>query len=133
MYRHLQEVRAATMGEPTGKKLFMSDHTLTIQTSRTASALVLAPQGEIGTHEAPTVQQAVKEAFESKPAKVVIDLSGVGYMATSGLATLVQAAQISKATNVPLVLCNLQERVQAVMEICRLTKIFKIVPTQADA
>lgn len=133
MYRHLQEVRAATMGEPTGKKLFMSDHTLSIQTSRTASALVLAPQGDVATHEAPAMQQAVKEAFESKPAKVVIDLSGVGYMATSGLATLVLAAQLSNKSKIPLVLCSVQERVKAVIDISRLTNFFKIVPTQADA
>jgi anti-sigma B factor antagonist len=79
------------------------------------------------------MQQAVKEAFESKPAKIVIDLAGVSYMATSGLATLVQAAQLSNKTKVPLVLCGLQERVKAVIEISRLTSFFKIVATTNDA
>jgi anti-sigma B factor antagonist len=106
---------------------------LIIHTQRTASALVLAPQGEIATHEAPTMQQAVKEAFESRPAKVVIDLTSVSYMATSGLATLVQAAQQSNKTKIPLVLCGLQERVKAVIDISRLTSFFKIVGTQAEA
>jgi anti-anti-sigma factor len=112
----------------------MADSTpLQIQTQRTPSALVLAPQGEIATHEAPTMQHAVKEAFDARPPKVVIDLSSVSYMATSGLATLVQAAQQSNKTKIPLVLCGLQERVKAVIDISRLTSFFKIVGSRDEA
>lgn len=112
----------------------MADHPpLIINTQKTSGALVLSPQGEIATHEAPSMQVAVKEAFEARPTKIIIDLSGVTYMATSGVAALVQAAQLSNKTKVPLVLCGLQDRVRAVFDISRLTGFFKIVPTLAEA
>ncbi|MBX3383507.1 MAG: STAS domain-containing protein [Phycisphaeraceae bacterium] len=89
-------------------------------------AAVVAPEGEVGYHEAPTLRQALREAFDRKPARLVADLSGVTYMATPGLATLVEALQISKRTQTPLVLCALSGRVRAVFEIARLHTVFTI-------
>ena len=90
--------------------------------------VALSPIGEVGYHEAPALRTAIKEAFERKPSKLVVNLSGVSYMATPGVATLVEALQISKRTGVPLVLCNLTDRVRAIFEIARLQTVFKIVP-----
>lgn len=90
--------------------------------------VILSPVGEVGYHEAPALRTAIKEAFERKPRRMVVNLSGVSYMATPGVATLVEALQISKRTTVPLVLCNLTDRVRAIFEIARLQTVFKIVP-----
>jgi anti-anti-sigma factor len=95
-------------------------------TVREGGALVLTPLGEVGYHEAPILRNAIREAFDKKPARVVTDLTGVSYMATPGLATLVEALQISKRTKVPLVLCCLTDRVRAVFEIARLHTVFTI-------
>ena len=95
-------------------------------------ALVTA-EGDIGYHEAPTLRNAIKEAYDAKPARVVVDLSGVAYMATPGLATLVEALQMSKRSQVVLVLCGLTDRVRAVFEIARLHTVFRIVPDAATA
>jgi anti-anti-sigma factor len=89
---------------------------------------VVSPEGEIGYHEAPTLQQSIRAAFDKRPKRMVIDLAGVSYMATPGVATLVEALQIGKRTNTSLVLCGLTERVRAVFEIARLNTVFKIVP-----
>lgn len=96
-------------------------------------AVVLAPSGDIGYHEAPTLQQAVREAFDGRSRRVVIDLTGVPYMATPGLAALVQALQMSKRDRVPLVLCGLSERVRAVFEIAKLHSVFTIVTDSSAA
>ncbi len=96
-------------------------------------AVVVAAEGEIGYHEAPTYRNALREAFDKKPRLLVADLTGVGYMATPGLATLVEGLQISKKTGLPFVLCGLNDRVRAVFEIARLHTVFKIVPDVATA
>lgn len=93
---------------------------------RPNGALVLSPQGEVGYHEAPTLRTAIKDAFDKKPSRLVANLIGVSYMATPGLATLVEALQISKRTSTPLVLCGLTDRVRAVFEIARLNTVFRI-------
>lgn len=99
--------------------------TVTSET-REGGFLVLTPSGEVGYHEAPMLRNAVREAFDKKPKRVVANLGGVSYMATPGLATLVEALQISKRTQIPLVLCCLTDRVRAVFEIARLHTVFKI-------
>ncbi len=94
---------------------------------------VVSPVGDIGTHEAPTLRNAIRGAYDKKPSKLVVDLSGVTYMATAGLATLVEALQLAKKSSTQLVLCGMQERVLAVFEISRLTSVFKIVKTKEEA
>lgn len=93
-----------------------------------AGAIVVAAEGDIGYHEAPAFRTALKEAADRRPKRLIADLSGVAYMATPGLATLVEALKNSKASGVPLILCGMNDRVRAVFEIARLHTVFKIVP-----
>lgn len=101
--------------------------TLVIRSEARDGATILAPSGEVGYHEAPTLRVSLREALDRKPARLVVNLVAVHYMATPGLATLIEALQISKKTQVPLVLCGLNERVRAVFEIARLQTVFRIV------
>lgn len=106
---------------------------LNVTTHERSGVTILVPAGEIGYHEAPVLQTAIKAAYEKKPRKLVIDLAAVSYMATPGLATLVEGLQISKKINTPLVLAGLTERVLAVFEIARLNTVFKITGNVDDA
>lgn len=95
--------------------------------TKRGDAVVVSPSGEIATHEAPAMRQAIRGALDAKPPRVVIDLGAVSYMATAGLATLVEALQIANRNGAKLVLCSLQDRVRTVFEISRLTSVFRIV------
>jgi anti-sigma B factor antagonist len=99
---------------------------LNIKSESRAGTVIISPDGEVGYHEAPVLRAALREALDRKPPKLVANLAGISYMATPGLATLVEALQISKKTQVPLVLCGLTDRVRAVFEIARLQTVFKI-------
>lgn len=85
-----------------------------------------APAGDIGTHEAPALRQAIREAMDKRPSKIIVDLTGVPYMATAGLATLVEAMNLTRKAGSTLVLAGMHERVKAVFDISRLTSLFKI-------
>lgn len=89
--------------------------------------VIVAPKGEIGYQEAPSFRTYFRQAFDKRPTKVIADMSAVSYMSTPGLATLVEALQISKKQGTPLVLCGLSERVRAIFEIARLQTVFTIV------
>jgi len=106
---------------------------LSVTIREQGGAVVVTVGGEIGYHEAPSLRASIKEAYEKKPRRLVADLSGVTYMATPGLATLVEALQIAKRTQTVLVLCGLTERVRAIFEIARLHTVFKIVGTVDEA
>lgn len=94
---------------------------------------VVAPEGEIGYQEAPEFRTQLRSAFDAGSKRVIADLSGVTYMSTPGVATLVEALQMSKKNGVPLVLCGLSERVRAIFEIARLHTVFRIVGTLNEA
>lgn len=102
---------------------------LKLTVSQVPGAFVLSPVGEIGSVEAPTLRVAVKDAYSKQPPRLVVDLAGITYMSTAGVATLVEALQISRKTQIPLVLAGMQERVRAVFEIARLHTVFKMAPT----
>ncbi len=106
---------------------------LSVEVQDRSGVTILIPAGEIGYHEAPVLQTAIRAAYDKKPRKLVIDLKGVAYMATPGLATLVEGLQISKKVNTPLVLTGLTERVLAVFEIARLNTVFRITSSVDEA
>lgn len=113
----------------------MADPTPLAVTSTThaTGAVIISPRGDIGYHEAPALRNVIREAFDKRPRAMIVDLSGVEYMATPGLATLVEALQVSKKTSMPLTLTGLSERVRAVFEIARLHTVFRITPDLATA
>ena len=106
---------------------------LTVTLTEQDGMVILTPRGEIGFQEAPSFKTYFKDAFDRKARRIIADLSQVSYMATPGLATLVEALQISKKGGTQLVLCGLSERVRAIFEIARLQKVFSIVDDLAAA
>jgi anti-sigma B factor antagonist len=102
-------------------------------TAHPSGAIILSPGGEIGYHEAPALQNALHQAFERRPRAVIIDLSRVHYMSTSGVAALVEALQISRRCGAPLFLMGLSDRVKAVFDITRLQSAFRIVQNVESA
>ncbi len=110
-----------------------SGDALSVKMFNRDGAAVLAPSGEIGYQEAPAFKNHIKQAYETKPTKMVVDLTGVSYMGTPGVATLVEALQVSRKTRTPLILCSLNERVRAIFDIARLTTVFTITDTLDEA
>ncbi len=95
--------------------------------------LFLFPEGDVDLHRSPALRDQLRKAAQKKPKRLVVDLSGVPYMDSSGVATLVEAMQITRKQSTALVLCGLQDRVRSIFEIARLDMVFKIVPDAAAA
>jgi anti-anti-sigma factor len=100
---------------------------------REGGVAVVRPQGDIGYHEAPVFRASLREALDKKSVRLIADLSGVSYMATPGVSTLVEALQISKKSTTRLVLCGMNERVRAIFEIARIHNLFNITATVDEA
>lgn len=91
--------------------------------------VVLMPSGDVDLSSSRELQQSVKQAMEGKPSRVVVDLTNVPYMDSSGVATLVEAMQIARKQATKLVLCAMQSKVRSIFEIARLDRVFTIVDT----
>lgn len=86
----------------------------------------IRPQGDIDLSSSTSFRQTLQATLTSGSCPVVIDLEGVGYMDSSGVATLVEALQICKRANRDLRLARPNERVASIFQISKLDTVFTI-------
>ena len=89
---------------------------------------VLPLEGEIDLHVSPRVAESIRALIEQKPQRLVIDLSRVTYIDSSGLAALIEGMQNVEAYGGKFVLAGVQENVRPIFEIARLDQVFIIFP-----
>jgi anti-sigma B factor antagonist len=89
---------------------------------------VLPLKGEIDLHVAPSVTASLNAMIAKKPRRLVIDLSGVTYIDSAGLAALIEAMQKVEGYGGKFLLAGLQETVRSIFEISRLDQVFHIFP-----
>ena len=89
---------------------------------------VLPLEGEIDLHVSPRVAGALGAMIDQKPQRLVVDLSNVTYIDSSGLAVLIEAMQNVEAYGGKFILAGLQENVRPIFEIARLDQVFIIFP-----
>ena len=96
-------------------------------------AVILQPDGDVDLASSPTLRTSLQDTQLDSGARIVIDLSNVQYMDSSGVATLVECLQRTRNAGAELHLCHLNERVLSVFQIARLDGVFSIVGTVDDA
>jgi len=106
---------------------------LIIDASEFDGGTVLKPIGDIDLSQSSILRESIATANGRRRPKLVVDLSEVPYMDSSGVATLVEAMQVARRQGTRLILCGLQKRVQSIFEIARLNDVFVICPTVDDA
>jgi anti-sigma B factor antagonist len=89
---------------------------------------VLPLEGEIDLHVSPRVAGALGAMIEQKPQRLVVDLSKVTYIDSSGLAVLIEGMQNVEAYGGKFILAGLQDNVRPIFEIARLDQVFIIFP-----
>src|SRR5947209_7482373 len=94
-------------------------------TRRQGDAVVATVQGDVDLHNSPELRGALLELLhKGKPRKLVLNLGGVSYMDSSGIAVLVEALGQVRRAGGKVYLTNLQPRVKSILEIARLNTIF---------
>lgn len=105
-----------------------------IQRVRTSGqTLVVDVAGDIDLHRSPEFQQSLMKLLDHRPRRIVINLAGVKYMDSSGVASLVKLLSRVRRDQIDLKLCNLTDRVRSVFEITRLDSVFPICGTEQEA
>ena len=89
---------------------------------------VLPLEGEIDLHVAPRIATSLSAMIEEKPPQLVVDLSRVTYIDSSGLAVLIEGMQNVEGYGGKFSLAGLQENVRPIFEIARLDQVFRIYP-----
>lgn len=87
---------------------------------------VLPLEGEIDLHVSPGIAASLSAMAGDKPQQLVVDLSRVSYIDSSGLAVLIEAMQNVAQYGGKFALAGLQDGVRPIFEIARLDQVFRI-------
>lgn len=88
--------------------------------------IILKIEGEVDLIHSPQFRIELMQVLDDGVDRLIIDLSGVPFMDSSGVATLVEALQVQRKKTSKLVLCNLQQKVRSIFDISRLDMVFTI-------
>ncbi|MFA5068918.1 MAG: STAS domain-containing protein [Candidatus Omnitrophota bacterium] len=89
--------------------------------------------GDIDINSSPEVREFFEKGLKGKMMKVLVNLSGVPYVDSSGLATLVEMLKKTRSYGGRLRISNLAPKVKSLFEITKLEKLFEIFDAAEDA
>lgn len=89
--------------------------------------------GELDLSRSPALRTELLQVVAERHPRLVIDLTDVPYMDSSGVATLIEALQQVRQHAGRMILCGLQPKVRSIFEIARLDMVFTIVDTMDQA
>ncbi len=92
------------------------------------NAIILALSGRLDAYTASTLRHSLNDALENGHTALVIDLSGVTFVDSSGLAVLVSGMKHARQAAGDLHLACLQEQVSIIFQLTRLDQAFAISP-----
>ena len=94
-------------------------------------AAVISLSGDVDLDNSPKVRSILLDCVSTRSA-VLVDMSGVSYIDSSGVASLVEAFQAARKGGATFGLCDVSEPALRVLELARLDKVFTIHSSVAD-
>ena len=82
-------------------------------------SVVITPRGELDTAFAPTLLAVVRRAIRARPGRIVLDLSSLSFLDSSGCDALESAWREARAAGIRVALC--EEMTRAVRRVLALT------------
>jgi anti-sigma B factor antagonist len=94
---------------------------------------VVSPRGDIDAESTSAFQAQLDERLQAGAQYFVIDLAGVRFVDSAGLATLVRLYRRVRIGEGDVRLAQVPPTVMSVLELTRLNRVFDIFPTVAAA
>lgn len=104
-----------------------------MQISRQGPAAVICVHGSAGMHDADRMRIAMEDLTEQEITPIVLDMSDLEFICSAGLGAIIAGYLRCRSYGGDVRLVNPQASVREVLETTRLTKLFAILPTVADA
>jgi len=105
---------------------------MTIATREQPEATIVDVNGDVDMGTSPALRKTLLESLKTTP-RLVVNLGGVKYIDSSGIASLVEVLKDARNKKKRLVLFGLSTGVREVLQLTRLTKIFEIRETEEQA
>ncbi|MFQ6110621.1 MAG: STAS domain-containing protein [Nitrospinota bacterium] len=96
-------------------------------------ASIIEVSGEVDLYSSPRMRDALLKLIKARAKAIIINLGGVSYMDSSGIATLVEGLQRCREYGGSFRLVGLKPDVMQVFRLARLTDAFEIYGDEAEA
>jgi anti-sigma B factor antagonist len=101
---------------------------------RVDNATIVDVSGDIDLASSPQVRKALlHEVRDNRSPRVVLNLSEVRYIDSSGVASLVEGLKASRDIGSRFMLVGLSGPAREVLQLSRLVKVFEIYDTEVEA
>jgi anti-sigma B factor antagonist len=104
-----------------------------IARTETNGIVVVALQGRLDTNTSVTLEEELLQLAGERSHRIVVDLSELDFISSSGLRVLLTAGKKSKSVSGRLVLCTLTDHVKQVFDVAGFTMLFSMYPSQEEA
>ena len=105
-----------------------------IATRQQGTSTVVDVQGDIDLYNSPEVRKIIlDELKEKKVPRLIVNLSGVRYIDSSGVASLVEGLKVSRTMSSRFMLYGLSPAAREVLELSRLIRVFEVFATEVEA
>lgn len=99
---------------------------LTIDKEELPSGFLIRVVGEVDLYSSPELRKAILKAVPSAEGGLAIDMAGVTYIDSSGVATLVEGLRSAREHGTGFALVSPSPAVMQVLELARLDSIFEV-------
>ena len=107
---------------------------MTITTRQEGEATILALSGDVTLYNTPEVRKAMLGLLKEKRVpQLLVDMRGVRYIDSSGVASLVEGLKASRDLKSRFALFGLTKTTREVLELTRLLRVFEVHATEAEA
>jgi len=105
-----------------------------LSTKEASGVTVIALDGNVlGGPDATALNDALHKLIEKKKKKVLVDLSGVQSMNSSGLSMLIGALQTMRNSGGELKIAAASKKIESLLVITKLSTVFELFPTVKQA
>lgn len=99
---------------------------LEVELESSVERSLIRVNGEVDLNSSPILRKILLKAIPKARNEVAVDLRNVGYMDSSGVATLVEALKLCDQKDLSLVLAEPSQSVMKVLHLSRLDQVFTI-------
>jgi anti-sigma B factor antagonist len=104
-----------------------------ISEDRKADAVILALSGKLDATTAKTFEDRILGVINSGTQRLVVDLSQLDYVSSSGLRVLILAAKRLQTVGGKIVLCSMKDHVRQVFDLAGFSSMLSIYGSRDEA
>ncbi|ALF53695.1 sulfate transporter [Nostoc piscinale CENA21] len=97
-----------------------------------SSIKIIQPQGILNGITGNELRREVSDLLDNGTDIVLIDLKEVNFIDSSGLGSLVSAAQMVRNTNAKLFVCSVSDQVKMLFELTKIDRVIQVFVDQDD-